>query len=372
MRYLWALCWLAGAALLVTLGIVDYLAGTIRSDQLGMLQLGSGMLACLVALVGPALGPAMLPLVALVPAGTSLAATFLGATSADHRAPLAFAATASLCWLIALIAWRARTVLAAITVPVLTAAIVLQPLWAQGSGITTIAALALPLLVLVAIAAGVSARLVGLNRARQADAIRLAQRAEFARDLHDYVGHHVTGIVLLAQGARAMADKQPELVLPALERIEQAGTEAMATMRRMVGLLRDADAAADFSPLATIADVQELVTEFGPTARLELDGDFDGLPAEIQSTVHRVVMESLTNVRKHSDGARDVRVLVSRAAKWINVGVADDGRGRHGGRAGFGLRGLTERVTALGGSIKAGPRAAGGWMVEASLPVERD
>jgi signal transduction histidine kinase len=368
MRYLWALCWLAGAALLVTLGIVDYLAGTIRDDQLGLLELGSGMLACLVALVGPALGPVMLPLVALLPAGTALAATFLG----THRAPLAFAATVSLCWLIALIAWRGRTVLAAITVPILTAAIVLQPLWAQGSGITTIAALALPLLVLVAIATGVAGRLVGLNRARQTDAIRLAQRAEFARDLHDYVGHHVTGIVLLAQGARAMADKQPELVLPALERIEQAGTEAMATMRRMVGLLRDADAAADFSPLATIADVEDLVTEFGPTARLELDGTFDGLPAELQSTVHRVVMESLTNVRKHSDGARDVRVLVSRTARWINLRVTDDGRGRHGGRAGFGLRGLTERVTALGGSIKAGPRAEGGWIVEASLPVERD
>ncbi|GAA3431373.1 histidine kinase [Kutzneria kofuensis] len=369
MRYLWALCWLAGAALLLTLGAVDYLAGTIRDDPLGVIQLGSGMLAGLVALAGPGLGPVTLPVVALLPAMTTFAATVLTAGTADRRAPFAFTATVALCWLIALVAWRGRTALAAVTVPVLAAAVVLQPILPRSSDLNVIAALALSLLLVVSIAAGLAARLVGISRERQAAAIRLAQRAEFARDLHDYVGHHVTGIVLLAQGARAMAEKKPELVLPALERIEQAGTEAMATMRRMVGLLRDADAGTDFSPPATIADVERLVTEFGPSATLSLDGEFDGLPAELQSTVHRVVMEALTNVRKHSDAAREVRVEISRSGEWVRVLVADDGRARHAGRGGFGLRGLGERVAAVGGSIKAGPGAAGGWVVEASLPV---
>jgi signal transduction histidine kinase len=371
MRYLWALCWLAGAALLLVLGGVDYLADTISGKPLGLVQLGSGMLAALVALAGPALGPVVLPLVSLLPAATTLAATLLTSADSYRHAPFAFTATVSLCWLITLSAWRARIVLAVITVPLVAAAVELQPVLPQrSSDLNVIAALALALLLVVSVAAGVAARLVGITRARQEDAIRLAQRADFARDLHDYVGHHVTGIVLLAQGARAMAEKKPELVLPALERIEQAGTEAMATMRRMVGLLREGDA--DFSPPATVADVRTLVTEFGAGAKLELDGEFDGLPAELQSTVHRVVMEALTNVRKHSDGAREVAVSVSRSGEWIQVEVADDGRGKHAGRSGFGLRGLAERVSALGGSIKAGPRAAGGWLVAASLPVGRD
>lgn len=367
MRYLWALCWLAGAALLLTLGAVDYEAGTIRDDPLGLIQLGSGLLACLVALAGPGLGRITLPLVALLPAVSTLAATVLTAMEAERRPPLTFAATVALCWLIALIAWRGKAVLAAITVPILSAVVVLQPILPGTSGITAIVALALALVLVVSIAAGLAARLVGISRERQAVAIRLAQRAEFARDLHDYVGHHVTGIVLLAQGARAMAEKKPELVLPALERIEQAGTEAMATMRRMVGLLREADAGADFSPPAVIADISRLVAEFGPEATVDLDGDFDALPAELQSTVHRIVMEALTNVRKHSDGTPAVRV--SRSGQWVQVRVADDGRPRHAGRGGFGLRGLAERVAAVGGSIKAGPGAAGGWVVEASLPA---
>jgi signal transduction histidine kinase len=367
MRYLWALCWLAGAALLLTLGAVDYEAGTIRDDPLGVIQLCSGLLACLVALAGPGLGRTALPLVALLPALSTVAATVLTALESDRRAPLTFAATVALCWLIALIAWRAKPVLAAITVPILAAAVVLQPLLPRTSGITAIVALALALVLVVSIAAGLTARLVGISRERQAASIRLAQRAEFARDLHDYVGHHVTGIVLLAQGARAMAEKKPELVQPALERIEQAGTEAMATMRRMVGLLREADAGTDFSPPATIADISRLVAEFGPEATLELDGESDGLPPELQSTVHRIVMEALTNVRKHSDGTPAVRI--SRSGQWVQVRVADDGRARHAGRGGFGLRGLTERVAAVGGSIKAGPGAAGGWVVEASLPA---
>jgi signal transduction histidine kinase len=372
MRLLWALCWLAGAALLLVLGGVDYLAGTIRGDSLGLFQLGSGVLASLAALAGPGLGPATLPLVTLLPAATSFAGTELTAGQYDHSAPFAFASTVSLCWLIALISWRGKTVLAALTVPLVAAAVVLQPIVRQGNQLYVVAALALALMVVVCLAAGVAARLVGISRAQQETAIRLAQRAEFARDLHDYVGHHVTGIVLLAQGARAMAEKKPELVLPALERIEQAGTEAMATMRRMVGLLREADAGTEFSPPATVADVERLVAEFGPAAQLTLDGEFDGLPAELQSTVHRVVMEALTNVRKHSDGTREVRVLVTRAAGWLHVRIEDDGRGKHAGRGGFGLKGLAERVSAVGGSIKAGPGATGGWVVEANLPVGRN
>src|SRR5882757_1507692 len=146
MRYLWALCWLAGAALLLVLGGVDYLAGTITDKPLGLAQLGSGLLACLIALAGPALSPVALPLVSLLPAATTLAATVLTATDSYRHAPFALAATVSLCWLIALTAWRGRTVLAVITVPLVSAAVELQPVLPQrSSDLNVIAALALAL-----------------------------------------------------------------------------------------------------------------------------------------------------------------------------------------------------------------------------------
>jgi signal transduction histidine kinase len=222
---------------------------------------------------------------------------------------------------------------------------------------------------LLVVATGVLAlvgylRLLGNAREKQVAAVKAEQKAEFARDLHDFVGHHITGMVVLAQGASRIVVRNPEQAKQALERIEEAGGEAMTAMRRMVGMLRDD---APVAPVAGIVDIEPLI-EAEPRATLEIHGDTANLPLEVAGSVHRVVMESLTNIRKHAQEATTVDVQIQAAPDWVTVRIANDGKPARQGN-GFGLIGLTERVQSLGGRIKAGPGIDGGWVVDAALPT---
>ncbi|MET8373968.1 sensor histidine kinase [Micromonospora sp. DT68] len=225
---------------------------------------------------------------------------------------------------------------------------------------------------------GLYLRVLAAGRARAIALVRAEQRAEFARDLHDFIAHHVTGIVVQAQGARFIAEQDPRRVIVALEQIEQAGAETMASMRRMVGILRNPDAPPDapLAPLAGVRDLAPLLSGFNGTAsapaRLHVDGDLEGLPVEVSTSAYRVVMEGLTNTRQHAPDARSVDVSVRRTPDWLLVRVADDGATPRTAPArghGFGLLGLTERVRALGGTITAGPGVAGGWVLDAAFPL---
>jgi signal transduction histidine kinase len=189
----------------------------------------------------------------------------------------------------------------------------------------------------------------------------------------------VTGIVVQAQGAKFIAEQDPKRVLLALEQIEQAGAETMASMRRMVGVLRDPESKPD-APLAPVAGVPELglLTEQftaagGPLARLHVDGSEDVLPVEVSTSAYRVVMEALTNIRQHAGAARVADVWVRRTPDWLLVRVANDGQPPKPAppreRPGYGLVGLTERVRAVGGRITAGPGIEGGWVVDAAFPL---
>jgi signal transduction histidine kinase len=209
-------------------------------------------------------------------------------------------------------------------------------------------------------------RLLTNARAEQVAAVKAEQKAEFARDLHDFLGHHITGMVVLAQGAGRIVERDPRKAREALHRIEEAGGEAMTAMRRMVGMLRDD---APVAPVAGIVDIEPLV-QAEPRATLEIHGDTSDLPLEVAGSVHRVVMESLTNIRKHAPEATKVDVRIQAAPDWVTVQVVDDGKPTRQGN-GFGLIGLTERVQALGGRIKAGPGIDGGWVVDAALPTGR-
>jgi signal transduction histidine kinase len=231
-----------------------------------------------------------------------------------------------------------------------------------------------------AIGLGVYLRTIESSRQRAVDAVRAEQRAEFARDLHDFIAHHVTGIVVQAQGAKFIAEQDPKRVLLALEQIEQAGAETMASMRRMVGVLRDPSSKPD-APLAPVAGVPELgvLTEQftaagGPLARLHVDGDADNLPVEVSTSAYRVVMEALTNIRQHAGAARVADIWVRRTPDWLLVRVANDGQPPKPAppreRPGYGLVGLTERVRAVGGRITAGPGIEGGWVVDAAFPLD--
>lgn len=263
---------------------------------------------------------------------------------------------------------------------VVGAAVSFMPLRAGQEAIYVIFGLIQALAGAAALGLGFYLRTLASSRRRAMDAVRAEQRAEFARDLHDFIAHHVTGIVVQAQGARFIAEQDPKRVLLALEQIEQAGAETMASMRRMVGVLRDPQSKPD-APLAPVAGVTELgplLEQFnaagGTLARLHVDGSADGLPVEVSTSAYRVVMEALTNVRQHAGPARAVDVWIRRTPEWLLVRVANDGvpprQKTPGERAGYGLVGLTERVRAVGGRITAGPGIEGGWVVDAAFPLD--
>ncbi|WP_245658083.1 sensor histidine kinase [Microtetraspora malaysiensis] len=229
---------------------------------------------------------------------------------------------------------------------------------------------------LAAVAAGPPPRLLAARRRAAADKVRRDERLALARELHDVVAHHVTGIVLQAQAAQLVARKRPEQVDASLAGIEAAGSEALAAMRRVVGLLRDADGAdpATRSP----ERLEDLVERFGGadgrTVRLRLPDDDEAAawPPEVTSTVYRVVRESLTNIARHAPQSRTVTVGIAQDRDAVTVEVTDDAprsSARSPRRRGYGLVGMRERLEALGGTLRAGPREDAGWSVCATLPV---
>ncbi|MGI5379690.1 sensor histidine kinase [Streptomyces sp. CA-251387] len=236
-------------------------------------------------------------------------------------------------------------------------------------------------LVLVGLFAGLALylRTMDYRRTLAVSETRRAERVAIAADLHDFVAHHVTGILVQTQMARMMAQTQPQELDPVLAGIERAATEALASMRRTVGVLRDSgDEAADRRPVGDLAAVAELTDGFAsPVQQVTLRRDravSDDLPHEVQAAAFRVVQEALTNIRRHAADATHVEVRLRDCAGRLEVSVADDGRGgtqlpaaAHGG--GFGLVGLKERVTALGGELDAGPRGGVGWEVRAVFPT---
>ncbi|MEV5827610.1 histidine kinase [Spirillospora sp. NPDC052242] len=229
------------------------------------------------------------------------------------------------------------------------------------------------LLWLAAAGAGLSLRALDVRARATAERVRRDERLELARELHDVVAHHITGMVLQAQGAQVVARRDPERVGAYLGELETAGTDALAAMRRIVGLLRDADDAAPASPgPERLGALVERFRRQGPEVRLSMPEGDDGWPPEVTTTVYRVTQEALTNVLRHAPRARSVTVTVERDARGITVEVADDAPAapaRPAHRGGYGLIGMRERVESLGGSLHAGPRAGAGWSVRATLPV---
>ncbi|MEU5569044.1 sensor histidine kinase [Streptomyces coeruleorubidus] len=264
-------------------------------------------------------------------------------------------------------------------------ALLLLPVRYFRSSQDEVLAYALVGLVLVGLVTGFAAYLRSLDYRRTVAVgeTRRAERVAIAADLHDFVAHHVTGILVQTQMARMMAARQPQDLDPVLAGIERAATEALASMRRTVGVLRDTGPeAADRRPVGDLAAVTDLVEGFAtPAQKTVLQRDpavSDDLPHEVQAAAFRVVQEALTNVRRHAGDATRVTVRLARPGDRLEVTVTDDGHGgtqlpeaAHGG--GFGLVGLTERVTALGGELHAGPRGGAdggaGWQVRAVFPA---
>ncbi len=226
---------------------------------------------------------------------------------------------------------------------------------------------------LLAVVVGGYPRLMLHRRAVAVRQARQAQRLQVARDLHDFVAHDISGIVAQAQAARFVAGTRPEKAGPALERIEAAGLAALATMDRMVGMLHEPDPS-PVRPPPTLDDLPALVDRFTTSDHLQVRlvrGPRIGeVPRDRAATAYRIVVEALTNVRRHAPAATRVDVSVTGDAGGVRVRVGNDTTGpaprrRHGGR---GLAGLRDQVAAGGGTLTAGP-CADGWELVAVIPA---
>ena len=214
-------------------------------------------------------------------------------------------------------------------------------------------------------ALGAAVRFQATARRRQADQVRTHEREQLARELHDTVAHHVSGIVIQAQAGQAVAAADPDRAVEVLGTIEAAATRSLAEMRAIVGLLRDG-ADAERAPAPGIADLEHLVEDLpdGPAVDLVVDGDVASVSTAVGTAAYRVVQESVTNARRHARGARHIGVRVVGEDGAVRITVVDDGRtagDERGEGGGYGLAGMAERVGCWGAPSRRarGPRAAG-------------
>ncbi len=233
---------------------------------------------------------------------------------------------------------------------------------------------------IAAAAVGLYLRSLDDRRRRAVAAARRAQRLRMAGDLHDFVAHEVTGIVLEAQAA-GVANYDDIQTRALLARIEEAGIRALESMDHTIEALREPDGASTARHLPvrlyTVADLGDLVDRFsgGGCVRtvLQLSDELSSkLGPERDSAAYMVVLEALTNVRRHAPSATDVAVSVAAVDEGVVVTVTDNGGGqpqRRVGGGGTGLIGLSERIAALGGRLTARPTLSG-WETRCVLPAE--
>ena len=194
-----------------------------------------------------------------------------------------------------------------------------------------------------------------------------------ARELHDVVGHAVSVMTVQAAGVRMLLNPEQQREREALLVVEQTGRQALAEMRRMVGVLRSLEEdAPDLAPQPGLQQVDKLVEQArnaGLPVELRVEGEPVELPAGVDLTAYRIVQEGLTNATKHSR-AKHAEVLVSYDDGHVEVTVSDDGEGGGGGDSGgHGLVGIRERVSVYGGELEVGPRQEGGFALRARLPI---
>ena len=223
---------------------------------------------------------------------------------------------------------------------------------------------------LFAAALGAAIRYRTKIRIRDLDQAKARERELLARELHDTVAHHVSGIAIQAQAGRAIAASHPERAIEALAVIEDAATRTLTELRAIVGVLRSTQDT-EFAPQPGVAEVEQLATDGRTRPRVEvtLFGELDDLSPAVGAAIYRLAQESITNARRHARHATQVTVADTGDADRVRLTIDDDGSAA-GGRApaGYGLAGMRERASLLGGTFHAGPAAERGWRVEAVLP----
>ncbi|HEY6275461.1 MAG TPA: histidine kinase [Streptosporangiaceae bacterium] len=214
------------------------------------------------------------------------------------------------------------------------------------------------------------------ERDAQAQVAAAAERARIARELHDVVAHNVSVMVVQADGASYALDADPGKAREALTAIASTGRQALAEMRRLLGVLRRDEDGTDpgRAPLPGIAQLGELLEQTrvaGLPVTLTVEGVPQPLPDGAALAAYRIVQESLTNTRKHAGAPATAQVTLRYLEDALVLRVIDDGQGpvTLPDGAGHGLNGMRERVAVYGGWVQAGPRPAGGYQVTARLPL---
>jgi signal transduction histidine kinase len=226
-------------------------------------------------------------------------------------------------------------------------------------------------------------RTAELERAREELARRavVEERLRLARELHDVVAHAMSVIAVQSGVGAHVANTQPKEAAKALAAIEATSRAALTELRRLLGVLRQADEPrGDLAPVPGLADLEGLLAEVaraGLAVKLRVNGTRPQLPAGVELSAYRIIQEALTNVVKHAGPTR-AQVVVGYRDQEVTVEVTDDGRGvvtsASDGRVGtgHGLIGMRERVQVFGGDLEVGPRPGGGFRVAARLPLAAD
>lgn len=211
--------------------------------------------------------------------------------------------------------------------------------------------------------------------------VALTERSRITAEMHDVVAHSVTVMLALAGGARVAWEKHPERARDALENLNEVGVMALHEMQRILRILRTKDVELD-AALETSGHNVESLDELARTFRaaglpvtLSRSGPVEMNDPALETTIHRMVKEALTNALRYAQDATEVRVRIDTGPEAIDVTVTDNGRPvapspSIGG--GVGLTGIRERAAAFGGTSEAGPLRGGGWRTHARIPLRQE
>lgn len=233
-----------------------------------------------------------------------------------------------------------------------------------------------------------SRRLLTLTLAERADRLESEQeeraqlavadeRGRIARELHDIVAHNVSTMVVQAGAGKRVLERDPARAREAFASIESSGRQALAEMRRLLGILRTDRDGLGLAPQPGLERLDALIDQVrqaGLPVELTVVGKLQILPSGIDVSAYRILQEGLTNAIKHA-GPAHAEVVVRYGDRQLDLAILDDGRGvdesaDNGDRQGHGLVGMQERVNLYGGTLETGSRMGGGYAVRASLPVE--
>ncbi len=228
--------------------------------------------------------------------------------------------------------------------------------------------------------AEVEGRAAEAERSREEEALRRVdeERIRIAREVHDIVAHSLSIVTVQAGAAEALlAAGDATSARESVANVRATGKQALAELRSMLDVLRTGEGNLPLGPANDISDAARLVEplrDSGLDVRLELTGDLGAVPAYASVSAYRIVQEALTNIMRHAH-ASHARVRVDAGPHELVIEVTDDGRGPAASAPaeapGHGIRGMRERVDALGGVFSAEAGTTGGFRVYASIPVSR-